>query len=54
MLARVTTLLDTGERRLRALLAGAVVIDRAEWLVVDPHGDTLRDVDTPADLVVRR
>lgn len=50
VLPHVTTLLDRGTRQLRALLAGAVVVEPASWRMVDPAGDTLRDVDTPADL----
>jgi molybdopterin-guanine dinucleotide biosynthesis protein A len=50
-LARLTPLLDTGERRLRALLAGAVAIPLDEWLALDPVRGTLQDVDVPADLV---
>ncbi|MBX3029560.1 MAG: molybdenum cofactor guanylyltransferase [Chloroflexi bacterium] len=51
VLTRLTALLDHGERRLRVLLANAVVVGPAAWQAVDPRGDTLRDVDTPADLV---
>jgi molybdopterin-guanine dinucleotide biosynthesis protein A len=50
-LARLTPLLDEGERRLRSLLAGALVIPLADWLPFDPARATLRDVDVPADLV---
>lgn len=53
VLPRLTALLDAGERRLRALLADATVIGPAAWHAIDPRGDTLRDVDTPADLVIR-
>jgi len=50
--ARARTLLDGGDRRLRALplALGAVVIDVASWRPLDPGGGTLRDVDVPADL----
>jgi molybdopterin-guanine dinucleotide biosynthesis protein A len=51
LLAHLTTLLDRGERRLRALLDGALVIPAREWRALDPLAGTLRDVDTPADLV---
>lgn len=54
VLGRVTVLLDEGERRLRALLPGALVVDHASWRRVDPPGGTLRDVDTPADLLAAR
>lgn len=50
-LRRITALLDGGERRLRALLPGAQVLQPDHWRTVDPSGETLRDVDTPADLV---
>jgi molybdopterin-guanine dinucleotide biosynthesis protein A len=50
--ARATALLETGERRLRALpeALGAVVIDAPTWRALDPTGATLRDIDEPADL----
>lgn len=54
ILPLVTSLLDQGERRLRALVSDAIVVAPAEWRMVDPTGATLRDVDTPADLVVAR
>lgn len=53
-LARLTPLLDAGERRLRALLPGALVLPPDAWLPLDPDRGTLRDVDTPADLVAVR
>jgi molybdopterin-guanine dinucleotide biosynthesis protein A len=45
-------LVDTGERRLGALLEAmdVSVVPAAEWRIDDPHGLTLRDIDTPADL----
>jgi molybdopterin-guanine dinucleotide biosynthesis protein A len=45
-------LLDTGERRLRALPSAlrSEVIAEAIWRVDDPDGATLRDIDSPADL----
>jgi molybdenum cofactor guanylyltransferase len=48
----VDRLLETGERRLRALLEtlDVAVIPPATWRVDDPAGETLRDVDTPEDL----
>lgn len=49
-LAHLTPLLDSGERRLRALLPGALVLQPHEWLPLDPGRWTLRDIDTPADL----
>lgn len=41
-----------GERRLRALsgVLRASVIAEATWRLDDPDGETLRDIDTPADL----
>jgi molybdopterin-guanine dinucleotide biosynthesis protein A len=51
VLQRVTPVLDQGERRLRSILVGALVIPLAEWLPFDPGRGTLRDVDVPADLV---
>jgi molybdopterin-guanine dinucleotide biosynthesis protein A len=50
----VTALLDSGERRLRALLRDAVVVPLAGWLPLDPDRGSLRDVDTTADLVAAR
>lgn len=46
-------LLRDGERRLRALPRSlrTVVLDRGSWQSLDPRARTLRDVDTPADLV---
>jgi molybdopterin-guanine dinucleotide biosynthesis protein A len=45
-------LLDSGERRLRALLEvlDVEVLPPSTWRLDDPAGETLRDVDTPADL----
>jgi molybdopterin-guanine dinucleotide biosynthesis protein A len=51
VLTRLSPLLDTGERRLRALAADAATVPLERWLPLDPTGATLRDVDTPADLV---
>jgi molybdopterin-guanine dinucleotide biosynthesis protein A len=44
--------LAAGERRLRGLLGvlRAAVIAEATWRLDDPDGETLRDIDTPADL----
>ena len=41
-----------GEQRLRALPQAlrTAVIDETTWRALDPHGETLRDVDLPADL----
>jgi molybdenum cofactor guanylyltransferase len=41
-----------GERRLRALYdeLATLVIDESTWRTLDPEGQTLRDIDTPADL----
>jgi len=54
VLARLSPLLDAGERRLRALLDGARVVLSAEWQPLDPTCGTLHDVDTPADLAAVR
>jgi hypothetical protein len=45
-------LLDSGERRLRALLEvlDVEVLPPSTWRLDDPAGETLRDVDTPDDL----
>ncbi len=46
------SLLDTGERRLRALLEalGVETVDEADWTRLDPARRTLVDVDEPGDL----
>lgn len=48
----VGTLLDAGERRLRALshVLDAEVVPEATWRLDDPTAATLRDIDTPGDL----
>ncbi len=51
VLARMTPILDTGERRLRALVQDALQLPTEEWVPLDPTRGTLRDVDTPADLL---
>ena len=45
-------LLDSGERRLGALLdvLQLTTVDEPVWRALDPRGQTLRDVDVPADL----
>ncbi len=50
--AAVGTLLDAGERRLRAIsnVLDAQVIPEATWRLDDPSAATLRDIDTPGDL----
>jgi molybdopterin-guanine dinucleotide biosynthesis protein A len=53
-LPTVTALLDTGERRLRALLRDAIIVPSADWLPLDPDRGSLRDVDTSSDLVAAR
>jgi molybdopterin-guanine dinucleotide biosynthesis protein A len=55
-LAHASALLDRGERRFRSILDGPLVmaIDEAEWRRLDPDGRSLRDIDTPADLVTTR
>lgn len=47
-----TALLDSGERRLGALLdvLQLATVDEPVWRALDPRGQTLRDVDVPADL----
>ena len=49
----VERLVAAGERRLTALYGAlaTAVIDETTWRAFDPDGRTLRDVDTPADLV---
>jgi molybdopterin-guanine dinucleotide biosynthesis protein A len=51
-LAMADASVETGERRLRALVEGrrADVIPEADWRRVDPDAWTVRDIDTPADL----
>jgi molybdopterin-guanine dinucleotide biosynthesis protein A len=51
-LAAVDALLDTGERRLRALitLLSTHVVAESTWRALDPDGATLRDIDSEADL----
>lgn len=51
--AAVDAILDSGGRR--SLLAPLGIVPSAtlaaeEWRALDPEGDTLRDIDTPADL----
>jgi molybdopterin-guanine dinucleotide biosynthesis protein A len=50
--AAVGTLLDAGERRMRALprVLDAEVIQESTWRLDDPAAATLRDIDTPEDL----
>jgi molybdopterin-guanine dinucleotide biosynthesis protein A len=50
--AAAERLLETGERRLRALMEAieTSVLAPAVWRVDDPSGATLRDVDVPGDL----
>ena len=50
--AAVRRLLDSGERRLGALLdvLEMRIVPSAEWRFDDPEGRTLRDIDTPTDL----
>jgi len=51
-LALARTLLERGERRLRALVDGleAEGLPEAVWSSVDPQGSWRRDVDSPEDL----
>jgi molybdopterin-guanine dinucleotide biosynthesis protein A len=51
-LTAAADLIETGERRLRALVAtlATTVIAEVAWRVLDPDGTTVRDIDTPADL----
>ena len=48
----VGTLLDAGERRLRAIsqVLDAETIPETTWRLDDPTAATLRDIDTPEDL----
>jgi molybdopterin-guanine dinucleotide biosynthesis protein A len=45
-------LLETGERRLRAIIGSLAteVIDERTWRSLDPDGRTVRDIDTESDL----
>ena len=54
-LALARTLLDSGERRLRALIEGLVPdgLPEAVWAEVDPRGAWRDDVDVPGDLSKR-
>ena len=51
-LTTASALFAGGERRLRALAdaLSAAVLPEAAWRAIDPDGDTLRDIDTEADL----
>lgn len=51
-LPTVRAALDAGVRRMQDVLDAldAELVARDEWLRVDPSGDTVRDVDVPADL----
>jgi molybdenum cofactor guanylyltransferase len=55
-LALARTLLESGERRLRALMEGldAEALSEAVWHVVDADGSWGRDVDVPGDLPGRQ
>jgi molybdopterin-guanine dinucleotide biosynthesis protein A len=52
----VTTLLDRGERRARALLdvLRVEVLEEASWRALDPAGGTAVDLDTPEELAAFR
>jgi len=54
VLARLSPLLDAGERRLRALLDGARACCPPNGSPSTPRCGTLHDVDTPADLAAVR
>jgi molybdopterin-guanine dinucleotide biosynthesis protein A len=49
----VPALLDAGERRLRMVLDALriALIDEVTWTALDPARGTLRDIDTPEDLL---
>ncbi|MEP6638902.1 MAG: molybdenum cofactor guanylyltransferase [Chloroflexota bacterium] len=51
-LRAATRILETGERRLRALqeVLATRVIPESTWRALDPEAWTVRDIDTPADL----
>jgi hypothetical protein len=51
-LAEARALLESGERRLRALVLGleAEVLTEAIWRQEDPNGTWRRDVNLPEDL----
>ena len=52
-MAAAARLVGGGERRLGALTDGLAtwIIDEPTWRALDPGADTLRDIDTPDDLV---
>ncbi len=52
-LVATATLLDVGERRLRAVTGWLAtrVVDELAWRELDPDGVTLDDIDVPSDLV---
>ena len=54
-LASARALLAAGERRLRALpdALHPTVVAETTWRLHDPHGATLRDIDSPSDLAAR-
>lgn len=51
--AAAARLRSAGEHRLRALIDALAteVIAEADWRALDPDGRSVRDIDTPADLV---
>lgn len=51
-LAAASRLIAGGERRLRVLTEAltTTTITESTWRSLDPHGTTVRDIDTPADL----
>jgi hypothetical protein len=52
LLAHVDALLSAGSRRLGDIrsIDGAAGIDEKLWQQIDPRADSLRDIDTDADL----
>lgn len=51
--AAAERLVAAGERSLRSLLGAleADTVEEADWRALDPDGSSLRDVDTPLDLI---
>jgi len=52
---KVQAVVDSGERRLRALLSQLrlAAVPEETWRLLDPAGGSLRDIDSPEDLVPR-
>jgi len=50
---KIGALFDSGERRLRAMLSELrlAAVPEATWRILDPIGGSLRDIDSPEDLL---